>query len=174
MAKNKKPRKRRNANKGNFVYWVGQDILDYINNMTTTLGLQTFVTLRTGRATEEMMCSIADAFNLCQVACRERTWIPQEDRQAVVDCIEDGIAAFRRTVLRAYENEPRRFVFTGDDLRAVQDATEQAILVIRSSVEDGALNQLCKEINIMVKETATTSEVKLITTRPEKYEQENP
>lgn len=163
MATNKKPRKKRNKNKGKkFVLWCDQEGIDYAKNMTNLLGLHVYTTLRAGTADGGIIAGISHAFNMIQIACRERKYISVEDRQAIVDCIEGGQDALKSACDRAEKRNSDRYVFSGDELKAIQDAADLAIDIINQTVEDGSINQLCREIEIMQKQTGSPDNIVMI------------
>lgn len=137
MAKNSKPRKKYRPKPVRFNCWKRSDI-EHLQAVFQEFELITEFKFPTGEANMDDMCCVRDVLNLCTLGMVTRDWL---DRDEVKDCtpiVNAAGDAIKRCADRACDMNPDnpRFVFKGDELKAVRAGVAIAGPFIRDSLDE--------------------------------------
>lgn len=136
MANNKRPRKKYRPKPVRFNCWKLSDI-EHLQAVFQDFELITELKFPTGEATMDDMTCVRDVLNLCTMGLVTRDWLDKDEVKECTPVVNAAGDAIKQCACRACERSPDapRFVFTGDELKAVRAGVAIAGPYIRESFE---------------------------------------
>ncbi len=136
MANNKRPRKKYRPKPVRFNCWKLSDI-EHLQAVFQDFELITELKFPTGEATMDDMTCVRDVLNLCTMGLVTRDWLDKNEVKECTPVVNAAGDAIKACADRACDRNPDapRFVFTGDELKAVRAGVAIAGPYIRESFE---------------------------------------